>query len=215
MSDDMLHRAYAAAREQRRLQQRETAPVPETLQSLVDGSVASTDREALLERAIASGATDELALLHSVAAGIEAEPVPRVRTWSTWWPMAAAAALVLAVGLPTLDQLRDRNAPTRFRASSALAGPQLAIPASNAAVSVGQTFVWSRLDFATAYALELMNDSGRTVTRIVTQDTAATIPTSVSDSERLQLSGWWVSATMPDGSQRRSEMRLLRPSITK
>jgi hypothetical protein len=215
MNDDDLGRAYAAAREQRRLQRREPLPSPETLQSLVDGRVASADRDVLLERALASGAADELALLHSVAAGIEAERAPLVRPWKAWWPVAAAAALVLAVGVPTFGRWRDGHAPPRFRASRALAGPQLALPASNEPVRVDQTFVWARLDLAREYTLELMNDSGRTIARIVTTDTTATLPRSVSENQRVHLSGWWVSATMTDGSQRRSEMRLLRAATTK
>ena len=96
-----------------------------------------------------------------------------------------------------------------------MAGPQLVRPGSGDSASAGQAFVWSRVDGASDYMLEVMNDSGRTLTRIGTKDTTATLPTSLSDSQRQQLSGWWVSATMPDGSQRYSELRLLWAASTR
>ncbi len=214
MNDDELGRAYRAARAQRLAQPDAARPSPEALRSLVEGSLSPTDREALLEQVLASGATEELALLHSVAAGIPTERATGRRSWTTWWPMAAAAALVVAVGLPTLSRIRDGNAPPRYRGSDATSGPQLVRPASDAPASLGQPFVWARLNSATEYTLELMNDSGRTIARVVTKDTSASLPTSVADAQRQQLSGWRVAATMPDGSQRRSELRLLRASST-
>lgn len=214
MNDDELSQAYAAARAARRRQPRVEPPSPEALRSLVEGHTAAADREALLERALAGGAAEELALLHSVAAGVENEPAIRDRTWKNWWPMAAAATVILAIGIPGVQRFRDGNEPSRFRASGVVPGANLVSPANGEAASVGQTFVWGRLNLATEYTLDVMNDSGRSVAHIVTKDTTATLSASLPDSEIRQLNGWWVSATMPDGSQRRSELRLLRATKT-
>jgi len=210
VSPEML-RAHAALQRQRRAQTSVAAPTPEELQSLVDGTLSMAEREALLERVFASGAADELALLHS----IRILPAPTAASRSLarrFWPVAAAASLVVAVSIPALRLLRtDRTAEPTYRGSdSANGAPQLRAPR---AASGGNTFAWSAVPEADRYAVELLNANGEVVTHLDTRDTTITIPDSVSNATNgsLKATSWWVIAQLRGGGQRRSAVVGLVP----
>lgn len=127
MTDDELQRAWAAAKRQRASQPVDARPSPEVLQALVDGRVESDARELLLDQTLASGAADDLALLHAVTAAAKTAAdtttssarrsiTPNSTSWGflitpantvRWWPVAVAAALVVMIGVPASRLLRD------------------------------------------------------------------------------------------------------------
>ncbi len=95
---DEMRRTYVAVRTLRRLQAPTNAPTPDALRALVEDELAPDMCESQLEGALHDGAADELALLHSVYAGIVHEPIATARSWFSWWPVALAATALLAVG---------------------------------------------------------------------------------------------------------------------
>jgi len=148
-----------------------------------------------------------------VAAGTASRvesPSTAPTTTRRWWPFAAAAALVLAVGVPIATRAPDDPEPIRFRAGATAAAPRLIAPASGAALVAGQRFVWSAVPGATRYTLELLDAKGETVAVVVSKDTTAVMAASVSDADRARTTGWWVTVAVGDGRRERSELRLTR-----
>ncbi len=228
MTDDELTRAYDALRRQRQARPAVAPPSLDALQSLAENQTAASEREALLERVLESGASDELALLHSIASGTTATAtaVSDARTsnarhgsgtpsWTRWWPAAAAAAVVLAVGLPMVR--RGGNAPVpataeqpRFRGAESTGAPTLLAPANEAVLPADQRFVWSSVTDATQYEIELVDADGQLVLAFTATDTTAPLPVGSSDAQRARARGWTVSARLRDGGVQRSALRLLR-----
>ncbi len=154
-------------------------------------------------------------------------------------PWAIAAGLVMAVGLPWALS-RDRaatatgegstpdsaNAGATFRAAALpSAGPTLLAPA---AVATGTSspndalvWRWSSVAGADRYTIEWLDAAGAVVTRVETTDTvfvlAATDRSATGEAVRAasrRAEAWWVSARLSDGTQVRSELRLLKRVAT-
>jgi hypothetical protein len=215
MNDDELRRSYAALRRERAQRPAGERPSAETMRQALDGELSEAERETVLDQALASGASAELAMLQAaqVAAGMASSEASRSTAPTTtrrWWPVAAAAALVLAVGVPIATRAPNEPEPIRFRAGATSAAPRLIAPASGAALVAGQRFVWSAVPGATRYTLELLDAKGGTVAEVVTKDTAVAIAASITDADRARTSGWWVTVTVGDGRRERSELRLTR-----
>jgi hypothetical protein len=215
MNEDELRRSYAALRHERAQRPVSERPSAEMIRQALDGELSDAARETVLDQALASGASAELAMLQAaqgaarVASRVESRSAAPTTT-RRWWPFAAAAALVLAVGVPIATRAPNDSDPLRFRAGVNAAAPRLIAPANGAALVANQRFVWSAVPRATRYMLELLDANGKTVADVVTKDTTAVIAASVSDADRARTTGWWVTATTLDGRRDRSELRLTR-----
>lgn len=215
MNDDELRRSYAALRHERARRPVSERPSAETMRQALDGELSDAERETVLNQALASGASAELAMLQSVqvAVGMASRvesPSTAPTTTRRWWPVAAAAALVLAVGVPIAIRAPDNAEPIRFRAGANAATARLMTPANGAVLVADQRFVWSAVPGATRYTLELLDANGGTVAEVVTKDTAVAIAASITGADRARTTGWWVTATTRDGRRVRSELRLTR-----
>ncbi|WP_309671127.1 hypothetical protein [Gemmatimonas sp.] len=219
MNDDELRSAYAALRRARAQRPVWEQPTPEAMRTALDGELSESERERILEQAITSGASAQLALLqaaHVASSGALPNTTSRAsmtrgttRSTRRWWPLAAAAALVLAVGVPLATRAPTDEA-IRFRAGAVSAAPQLIAPASGAVLSDAQRFVWSAVPGSTSYTLELLDANGRSVTQLVVNDTTAVLGPSVTEVDRTRTTGWWVTVATVDGRRTRSELRLTR-----
>ena len=122
-------------------------------------------------------------------------------------PAALAASLVLAVGLAGVGRWRGRTADDITRAGGA-AGPALVAPANGSAVEAGLVrFAWRPVAGVLRYTLEIDSNDGTVLYSTETRDTVvtATIAATAIGEDR-----WLVRAHMDDGSERRSEARVLR-----
>ncbi len=217
MNDDELRRAYAALRRERAQLPASNRPDPESIRAALDGELADAEREQVLEHALTSGAAADLAVLHAAhvasSVGLTSSRAATTRNRPSlarrWWP-AAAAALVMVVGLPIAIRQPDSEAPTRFRAAVSAGAPQLVAPTTGTTLSAGQRFVWTTVAGTSSYTLELLDANGRTVTQASTKDTTLVLSSSVTAADRARTTGWWVTATAVDGRQQRSELRLTR-----
>ena len=219
MNEDELRRSYAALRRERAQRPVSERPSAETIRQALDGELSDAARETVLDQALASGASAELAMLQAAqgAARVASRVESRVESPSTaptttrrWWPFAAAAALVLAVGVPIATRAPNDPDPLRFRSGANAATAQLMTPASGAVLVANQRFVWSAVPRATRYTLELLDANGATVAEMVTMDTTAALTASIAEADRARITGWWVTATTLDGRRARSELRLTR-----
>ena len=215
MNEDELRRSYAALRRERAQRPVSERPSAETIRQALDGELSDAARETVLDQALASGASAELAMLQAaqgaarVASRVESRSASPTTT-RRWWPVAAAAALVLAVGVPIATRAPNDPDPLRFRSGANAATAQLMTPASGAVLVANQRFVWSAVPRATRYTLELLDANGATVAEMVTMDTTAALTASIAEADRARITGWWVTATTLDGRRARSELRLTR-----
>jgi hypothetical protein len=215
MNDDELRRSYAALRRERAQRPVSERPSAETIRQALDGELSDAARETVLDQALASGASAELAMLQAaqgaarMASNVESR-IAAPTTTRRWWPVAAAAALVLAVGVPIATRAPENVEPIRFRAGANAATARLMTPASGAVLVADQRFVWSAVPRATRYTLELLDANGGTVADVVTEDTTAALAASITEADRARITGWWVTATIRDGRRARSELRLTR-----
>lgn len=214
MNDDELRSAYAALRRARAQRPATEQPTTDAMRAALDGELPEQERERVLAQALSSGASAQLALLqaaHVAASGAlpSSSTVGAARASLRWWPLAAAAALVLAIGVPVATRTPSDEEP-RFRAAAASAAPQLIAPASGARLSAAQRFVWSAVPGSTSYTLELLDANGRPVAQLVARDTTVRLGPSVTEADRARTTGWWVTVVTSDGRRTRSELRLTR-----
>lgn len=224
MNDDELRRQYAALRRARAQRPASERPDAELIGKALNGELPEDECEVVLDRALTTGASADLALLQavqsaSVGAFKDASATTTTRSIATrrasrWWPLAAAAVLVIAVGVPIARRqpLSDAtgDATTRYRAAESTAVPELIAPAGGAVLSARQRFVWTAVPGATSYSLELLDARGQAVAETSTKDTTTLLSASVSASMRGRITGWWVTAVAVDGRRQRSELRLTR-----
>ena len=224
MTDEELRRAYGALR---RRQQGPSAgdavmpPSPEALASALSGELEPGERVRILDRALAGGAADEVALVHALrttalsATGHAQSPsTTRRGVLGQRWPIVAAAAVIAAVTVPLVQNTTgSRNASReesiRFRDGTQVATLQLVAPAGGAPLPADGRFTWNALPGARRYLFEALDSSGRTVTSVTTAETLAVLSDSVSADARARIAGWWVTATLSTGVIRRSELRLV------
>ncbi len=222
MNDDELRGAYAALRRERAQRPATEQPTADAMRQALDGELTEEARERILEHAITSGASAQLALLQAAhvassgalpnttsRASMMGDAAPAVRSSRRWWPLAAAAALVLVVGVPLATRTPNEES-VRFRSGTASGVPQLIAPASGATIAALQRFVWHAVSGSTSFTLELLDANGRTVTQLVTSDTTAVLGPSVTEGNRARTTGWWVTVVTADGRRARSELRLTR-----
>lgn len=206
MTDDELQRVHAALQRQRRGGGAIHAPSPEQLQALVDGSLPPSEREAVLDRVFASGATDQLALLHTLASTARTSSAPATSLARRFAPWAAAAALLIIVGVPVARLVRvDRDTDVRYRGADSAANVPKLVATSAASDSV--VFSWSPVRDADRYTMELLDEKSEIVLRRETSDTTLTVPnSSMRAAFNRAAKEWWVIAHLRNGGQRRSAL---------
>jgi len=207
--DEALKAAYAPALRESTTTHGPDCPPETELLLAVRGEGNEDERLRVLDHALKCPACRrELALLHAVSTG-ERRAAPRaIReiSWKRWMPAALAASLMLAVGVAGVGRLRNRGVD--ITRAGAAAGPFLVTPANGGAVRAGLVrFVWRPVAGVIRYTLEVDATDGTVLYSAQTGDTVFTVPiaaTAVGENR------WLVRAQMDDGSERRSETRVLR-----
>ncbi|MGH7469304.1 MAG: hypothetical protein ACRENP_15235 [Longimicrobiales bacterium] len=204
--DDGLRAAYAPLRASS-TEHRPDCPAPDALIAAARGEGLEAERLLVLDRALRCPACRrELALLHAVSGtGVQPQSSARRFSWPRVAPLAAAASIVLMVGIFGADQWRQRNDPT-LRAGNGTE-PVLSAPTQQAALTGSITFTWRPVARALRYTLEVFAADGTVLLSATTTDTAsvASFPNVTPTEAR-----WSVRAHLDDGSERRSEMRVLQ-----
>ena len=101
---------------------------------------------------------------------------PRARPWArVGLPLAAAAALALAVGAPAL--LRDDAAPVMRGEGGPIA---LVAPDAEAAPAEARAFTWRAVPGASRYTFELLDADGAVLHERVGPDTTVALPADVA-----------------------------------
>ena len=208
--DDALKAAYEPVRRASTTTHGPDCPSEGQLLSAVRGAGEEAERLRVLDHALKCPACRrELALLHAVSSA-ETHAAPRATrdlSWRRWMPAALAASMMLAVGLAGVVRWRTRRAEDITRGGAA-AGPVLVAPGKEAAVSAGLTrFVWRTVPGVIQYTLEIDATDGTVLFSSTTRDTTltATIAPTATGNNR-----WIVRAKLQDGSEQRSESRVLR-----
>ena len=208
-SEDDLRTAYAPAAREKDAGHRADCPSGDALLAALRGEGPEGDRLRILDAALTCEACRrELALLRAVAiAPARGSSGASSRTWRRFVPLAAAASIVFVVGIIGIARWRQGQSDDVVRASNAN-GPVLLAPASGSTVQAGQvTFRWRSVPNALRYTLELSAADGTVLGSTRTADTviAVSVPAAPRGEHR-----WWVRAHMDNGSERRSETRLMR-----
>lgn len=203
--DEDLRAAYAPiAAADATAKHRPDCPSSEELLAAARGEGSPDVRLRVLDQALRCAACRrELALLHAVS-GVSAKERSALHlyAWRRWVPVAAAAVLVLSVGLLIFERPLDDNIVRGSDSELALVAPEAG--ASHDAGPI--TLVWQRVTDALRYSVEVDAADGRVLYGTVTTDTVHLVPggTLVIGETR-----WGVRAHMRDGSERRSEARTL------
>lgn len=204
--DQDLRAAYAPRLNSDSETHQPDCPSVDALHAALRGEGAESERLLVLDRALRCAACRrELALLHAVSQGAEAQQkIPNRWSWQRMVPLAAAASVVLVAGVIGIAQLRQTGEqPVRALSNDQ---PVLIAPVTNASANTRPvTFAWHPTSGALRYILELTASDGTVLFSTSTTDTTAVALTSAAGAAR-----WWVRAHMDDGSERRSETRVLR-----
>ncbi len=216
MSDDGLRAAYVRALATREPAQRAACPSPDAILAVVRRAGREDERLAVLDHVMACPACrNEFELLRAIerageqAVAAEAKAPGRVVghiRWRQWAPLAAAAAILLAVALGPGRSLWQRPAePVRGGgvALGLIAPAEAAAPTGSAVA-----FLWHSVPGAEGYTLELLTSGGQVALSRTTADTALTValPPTMPPGDYT----WWVSSRTAAGSGLRSGMRTLR-----
>ena len=134
-------------------------------------------------------------------------PPARAVRGSSWWRssgLAAAAVLVVAVGLVTRQRGAEREVMRGDQAGVRLIAPGTAAPAT-----ASPRFVWHAVHGATGYELELLDPADEPIYTATVADTVHVLPSGTSLRPGVTYH-WMVRAGLPDGSVRSSEARSLQ-----
>jgi hypothetical protein len=208
--DDALKAAYETALGDAAVVHGPDCPSETALLSAVRGEGKETERLRVLDHALKCAACRrELALLNAVSGSTPRKASRPIKDFlsNRWMPTAIAASLVLAVGVAGVERFRGRASEDITRAGGA-SGPLLVTPANGTAVSAGLVrFVWRPVAEVIHYTLEVDSPDGTVLVSSQTRDTTFTAPiaaTAVGENR------WLIRAKMQDGSEKRSDTRVLR-----
>jgi hypothetical protein len=198
-NDDQLRAAYQPTR-----QRGPDCPSPEALLAAARGEGPEAERIRVLNHALScAGCRPELALLSAVAEPARRSVSLTDRLRRSAIPIALAASVVLAVGIVSFVRRNETETVRGGTSDVVLASPTNGHRVGNEVV----TFVWRPVVGALRYTLEVSAADGSIIHTAQTTDTV-----SVGPAPRLAPGEqrWWVRAQMDDGSERRSETRVLR-----
>jgi hypothetical protein len=198
-NDDQLRAAYQPTK-----RRGPDCPSPDALLAAARGEGPEAERRRVLDHALScADCRPELALLSSVSEPVSKSVSIADRLRQRAMPIALAATVVLAIGVASLIR---KNESTTVRGGTS--DVVLASPANGARAEGDEvTFVWRPVPGALSYTLEVSAADGTIIHTVRTTDTVAAGP-----SPRLAPGDqrWWVRVKTDDGSERRSETRLLR-----
>lgn len=208
--DEALREAYAPKLRDTSTGHGPRCPSPDALLAAAKGEGPERERLQVLDRALQCAACRrELALLQAVSGSGTGQRAASARSssWRRFVPLAAAASIVLAVGIVSLDRWRQRPDEEIMRTGPGGAGEiTLIAPASERhAAAKPVTFVWHSVPGAIQYTLEVDTNDGTVLFAARGADTVQTVPNLTAGERR-----WSVRAHMDDGSERRSVSRVLR-----
>lgn len=196
-TDDASLRALYATLMAKRRPAAPPSVTVEQVHSLATGVAVAGDREALLDQVLSHPDTArELQFFMDLP-----RESPARRVWfRSPGTLALAAGLLLAVGFG-LRQLTTPRAADVMRSDAAEV--TLRAPSGDTIAGGSVKFVWDAISGASSYALEVTRDDGTLVASATTSDTTATATVSAGALR------WWVTATLDDGTTRRSAPRPL------
>jgi hypothetical protein len=205
--DNELRTAYQPRLREARATRGPDCPEPAALLAALNGEGTEAERLHTLDHALSCPACrPELALLHAVSRDplTQAGTVSKY-TWRRFVPLAAAASIAVVAGIVGIAQWRSTDDETMRGGSGQ---PALIAPASASSPAAGPvTFVWHRVEGALNYRLEVLATDGTVLYSAAAADTTVTAQLgTVQPGEQR----WLVRAQMDDGSERSSEMRVLR-----
>ena len=175
---------------------------PEILQQLAEGTYIGADRDALLERVLSHDETArELGFLLEIHGA--RRPAAAAGCWRRW---ALSASLVGVTALGVRYAVRDAG-PDPLRSSGDAI--DVVTPARAALFDSSTTFTWRAVVDAASYQLDVVREDGTTVATATTRDTAIAVVPALPLASGEVLS-WWVTATLSDGTTRRSVPVTLR-----
>lgn len=222
MHSDELAKAWTALQVQRRAAHAHDEPSPEAMEAALQGTLSEEERERVLDALLSQGRGDELRLLYTMRRAAEESITPARSTWRRPWPGwltgAAAAALVIAAGVPIWQLQRDRlegAADAAAYRSGSTDEVQLIAPASGHAWPAASTdslrVLWHTVRDAVGYTVELLDSNGRVLaSQSVRGDTTARFAAPDRGLSAAPV-GWWVYASLSDSRRVRSELRLFEP----
>lgn len=170
----------------------------EEVAAYLDRGVSATERqrlEAHLGRC--AECRDELAAVRYLGSARG-----RRRAWYVLLPAAAAAAIVLAVGLPGAPSSPGDVLRSGDRLGTAERIRQFTAVQPTAAATVhpdSVRFVWASAGHDASYRLTLASPAGDTIWTISTGDTTVALAPDVA-LDRGKSYFWYVDAILPDGS---------------
>ena len=202
MNDTQLRHAYEQLMQRRSHQDAPPAVSLEVIQELAQVRRVPDDRLELLDTILAHPVTrDEFYFLRGLAQSRPAaRPVSRVAVW------AIAAALLLAVGISTVQRFPGRAQPEPMRGG--VATIELAAPLPGASLSRSTRFAWHPMAGAARYTIDLVGPGGDVIWSAVTPETTAVVPPNVPLGSSARHV-WMVRAAMSDGTTLRSTARPL------
>jgi len=201
MNEQDLVRLYAQGAN-RSSASRTGCPAPETLLAAVEQSGSEEERLRTINHAMTCAECgEELELLRSSRIVRERSRLPR-------FSFAIAASLVVAVGLGYYALMRGQASTGARDLMRGASDVELVSPTNDETVAL-RVLTWRAVPSARDYTVEIRREDGSVVARSVSKDTVF----SVSDSIAAATTGtiyWGVTATLPDGTERRSATRRLR-----
>jgi hypothetical protein len=210
--DESLRSAYTATMDESSMEHRPDCPSVDAIQAALAGKGGGPEAERLatLDRAMACPACRrEIALLHALAAGEARENAAKLRRspWTRLVPMAAAASIILVVGIVSVHKWgTDGTLPDELVRDGG--GMALVTPANGASVAAGNvTFAWRRVPSALRYTLEVDASDGTVLFTTQTIDTTVTAALAKTPPGEHR---WLVRTSTDFGTEIRSETRVLR-----
>ena len=198
---------------------------PETLHDALTGKLPERERGSALDRAMRTErGRRELALLRVALGAADAAWPDAARgarpRHAAWWlrpSIAAAAAIVLAVGLGGGMWWRMFHASPEApvgadvtrAARSGVAGVALVVPNVTVAANVPAMLAWRAVTGAARYDVEVMRGDGVVVWSTTTRDTTFALP-AIAEPPAAASYDWWVLAHLIGGETRRSPLGHLR-----
>jgi hypothetical protein len=201
MDEQDLVRLYAQG-SSRGSAARANCPEPEALLAAVERTGSEEERARTIDHATScAGCGEELELLQSSRIVRERPQLPRIG-------LAIAASVMVAVGLGYYAMKRGQF-PAAARDLIRGDGDVVLVSPAKDESGPLRVLTWHRVSGALGYTVEVRHDDGTVVLRSDATDTVF----AVSDSIAAATTGtiyWGVTATLSDGSERRSATRRLR-----
>jgi hypothetical protein len=170
----------------------------DTVAAYVDGRLGPQERSGVESHlAFCVVCRDEVVSVRQMLASFQ----PVARRFPMPRQLAAAAALILAVGLPLAGKWGGTSdeVPVRQPGSATVSAVVAVEPAADAALAGGPVrFVWRAADPGSTFRVRIVDEAGSTVWSVETGDTVASLPGEVTLRPGAAYY-WYVDALAADG----------------